>query len=349
MRLSVVLNTARPDFSYIGDRMRDVHLFEPTVRSLGVQEERIHELIIVDGVADEARRDALDRFAAQYLPGVGVKWMQPVSPLYPDFQTPCAAKNTGLRTATGDAVWFVDDGMEAPPHATRVIREYVERGMWPSALCHYYEDGEPAVTTAERAGSARSFEQPRAPAADLFGPRRGVRDSRYGVMDKYWHKALTERDVGGDWWRSYTAAPVEHLLAVGGWDETLDAVKGLDDADLGLRMERRWGRRLAVDLRLWVVENRAGGYDSRAARIVSVNPKCNYALIQNSKHQRRSSWGKLPASEVDSMAERVCSQCSNRTVCVGEHLRAKWTPPAPTADDAAAFAAWRRAYVDEDK
>lgn len=350
MKLSVVLNTARGDYPYVGASMAGVHLFTPTLRSLAAQEEPIHELIIVDGVFDWSPRGCLHELMVEAR--MEVRRLPPRSPLFPDYVTICAAKNTGLAAATGDAVWFVDDGGEFPPHATRVLREMLEAGAYPSALVHYYEDGRPAPTDGakvstvdgpERYDPGASFERLRAHSWDLYGPAECVKDARIRELDR---RRVGAMRAGGEWWRGYTAAPRAELEAVGGYDETLDGTKSVEDCDMGLRMQRAHHKPVAVDRRFWCIEHRAQGYDPRAVLAPGLNFKCNTGLLLRNNIRAIARWGKIPRAELDTMGALICRRCHNRLRCTTEHLGAQFRPPRPSAEEAVAFERWVAAYVE---
>ena len=156
-------------------------------------------------------------------------------------------------------------------------------------------------------------------------------------------------EPGGEWWRGFTAAPRAELLAVGGFDEAFDGDKSEEDPDLGLRMSRRFGNRLVVDRRFWVVEHAmvSYAYDPRAVR-ASVG-KCNHALLLSSGKLKRADAGsgRRPASEVDSLAEWVCPGCHAHAACASTRLGARARVQDPTSEEVEAYARWRAAYVEE--
>lgn len=348
MRLSVVLNTARGDFPYVD--LPTTFIFEPIIRSLAAQTTPIHELIIVDGLeptASSLRADRLRALSIEHLQPRGIKttWLRPRSALFPAYVTICAAKNTGLEAATGDAVWFIDDGMDAPPYVVGIMLDYLRRGLWPSALCVYYQGGAPALAVpAPDQKFVNGFVGISHVSSELYGPGAQVRDARFSILDRAGVDSISGKGAYGEWWRGYTAAHTDQLRAIGGYDETLDGVKGLEDPDMGERMVRAHGRKLAIDRRIWVAEHRGGAYAAGAVVAEAVNPKCNYALIQASRRVGRARWEKRTRAEIDGLAN-ACSACPNAQRCGGEHLGARWRPPNPTEAERAAYAAWEAAYV----
>ena len=317
--ISVLVNTARDDHPYVGI---DWFIFEPTVRSLNRQEFRDFELVIVDALWSEERLRWLKshaEFPFKYLDARGNRFIR---------HGLCAIssmKNQGLLHCEGDLVLFLDDCTELPKWHLRKVWDWFAKGYWPMSLTYYYETGRPKLLGESSRYVERFYGREYDKEGNLrLYTRLGemVRDSRAKLVDGRGHiKAL------GQWFYGGSTAELRALLDINGLDEAFDGSKGLEDVDLGLRLERAGYTDLFVlDEGLWHVEHWHKSISERALWYKGPTPKCNYALLQYSRMKGvyRANTETLTLGDCEWIRDNVCPKCDNLHRCLNEEFRGRF-------------------------
>lgn len=218
--LTFIMSTARDDFPILADP--NLHLFEPTARSLMQQTCKDFELIVVD-VLRHKRPDwwplrLVDFRALHIFPKPG-NWTDR------GYWGVCAGFNTGIMHAKGKYICVIGDCSEFPPNAVEVALWHLERGRRP----------------------AFGFQK-------MEGDVPRQKDIRKTTMERHGGDWLTHQ--WGDQFYGYSCCTLEDALKVNGYDERFDGSKSLEDCDFGLRLQRAIGRPdFALDKRLTVVEH----------------------------------------------------------------------------------------------
>ncbi|RLF11583.1 MAG: hypothetical protein DRJ69_01705, partial [Thermoprotei archaeon] len=274
VEITLLLNTCRPDFPLVG--LPDVFIFEPTVRSLNRQAFKDFELVIVDAKWSERRRRWLEehaRFPVKYLSAWPNRYLEH------GLCAICTQKNKGLLYAEGDLVVFIDDATEFPRWWLARMWRHWSRGYWPMSLTYYYEAGRPKILGQSSRYVERFYgrEHDKEEGFRLYiRPGEQVRDSRADFVSGV-------RPAPGQWFYAGSSAPLEVLLDVNGLDESFDGSKGLEDVDLGMRLEL-WARRhsytcgglppFLLDKDLWHIEHWHGPIAEDVLFYRGPTPKC---------------------------------------------------------------------------
>lgn len=259
--LSFIMSTARDDFPILADP--NLHLFEPTARSLLAQTCQDFELIVVDALRAE-RADwwplRLLNYPVQHISPKPGSWVER------GYWGVCAGFNTGIAHARGRFICVIGDCSEFKADAVEVALWHLERGR------------RPAFGFQKMQGDV-----PR---------QKDIRLDRVQRHDGQW---LTHQ--WGDQFYGYSCCTLEDCLKVNGYDERFDGSKSLEDCDFGLRVQRAIGRPdWALDKRLTVVEHEHAPIPER---VITNKPpfKTNYPLFLMNKVLKRIEANRRPFSE----------------------------------------------------
>ena len=324
--VTLLLNTCRPDFPLVG--LPDMFIFEPTVRSLNRQAFRDFELVVVDAKWSERRRKWLEEhaeFPVKYLNAFPNRYLEA------GLCAICTQKNKGLLYAEGDLVVFIDDATEFPPWWLARIWHHWSRGYWPMSLTYYYEGGRPKILGQSSRYVERFYgrEHDKEEGFRLYiRPGEQVRDSRADFVSGV-------RPAPGQWFYAGSSAPLEVLLDVNGLDESFDGSKGLEDVDLGMRLEL-WAKRhsytcgglppFLLDRDLWHIEHWHGPIAEDVLFYRGPTPKCNFGLLQLNQLEGRwrANERVLTRERCVWVRENICPKCPNRPRCLNEEFRARF-------------------------
>lgn len=232
MKLSVIMNTARPNMSMPGFPGTN-HIFWVIENSLRQQTFTDFEFIISDYLYESRQ--------------INFKEIRPVN--FPIYRIPIehsiwkdngyvaisATKNAGAMYASGDLLFFVDDCCRFRPDLfKRIVDIYHKTGTFPNPL-HIREDGE----------------------SDAIGPDgKHVRDCRfvyfYGADGKPSGPAsiVDNFDLYG-----YATVSLDAIIRVNGYDEMFDGSRQMEDMDMGRRLKSA-GFHLSLHRDLTVREQR---------------------------------------------------------------------------------------------
>lgn len=318
IEISLILNSARKDFSLIG--LKDTFIFSPTILTLNKQQFREFELIIVDACYSESRRKWIEQhanFQVKYISAFPNRFLE---------RGMCAIasmKNLGLKFAQGELVMFVDDCTQFPPDWTKRIWGWYEKGYWPMSLTYYWEGGKPKLLRQESKHviPIHPKEDDREQRFSTF-LRQGemVRDSRAKFVDE-----RRTMQVSGSWFYGGSSATLEALLRINGLDERFDGSKALEDVDVGIRLENAgYAGKFILDKDLYHVENWHQGVSERVLSYKGPTPKCNYALLQYNVGNPVANKKVLTRDDCDWIRNNICPKCNNLGRCLNEEFRGKF-------------------------
>jgi hypothetical protein len=272
MKLSVIMNTARPNLSMPGFPGVN-HLFWVIDNALRRQTFTDFEFIISDYLYDSRKinfkelRDV--KFPVYRIPVEHSHWKDE------GYVAISATKNAGAMYASGDLLFFIDDCCSFEANLFRKIVEIYHRtGTFPTPL-HIREDG----------------------TNDAIGPDgKPVRDCRfvyfYGPDGK---RVGTDEIIDNFDLYGYATVGADAFFRLNGYDEMFDGSRQMEDMDLGRRLKFA-GYHISLNRYLVVKEQRhclAGKaehqkteYEKKLSDIVDFkeNLKCNgtYFGIRNS-------------------------------------------------------------------
>jgi len=321
--ISCITATARNDYSIIG--LPNVHIFEPTFRSLEKQRFKEFELVVVDALYPKRREWVRSRkwsFPVKYVPvhrnhGFWVKrglW------------NVAGMLNTTLLYAEGDLIVRLDDCCEIPDRDhLKKFWEYYESGLFALAMHVRYHAGKPARVDEEylkRGYEAKYAQMPKEDRAmllrKLYGENGIVRDTRWPTVER------TRTYIAPpEWFYGYSSFSLEGALRVNGFEEKFDGCKGQEDQDFGVRLSMAGYKDMfLLDKDLWVIEHEHLPCEVRSPPAF----KCNFGLIQYERAKglyMANSW-KLTFEDCEWIRKNICSNCPNHSRCVNETLNGRF-------------------------
>jgi len=320
--ISVILATARGDHPIIG--LPDVHIFQPTFRSLERQSFRSFELIVVDALYPKRQQWIKEQnlsFPVKYLPP------HPNHRFWLNRGLWCVSGmlNSALIHAEGELVVRIDDCSEFEEWYIQRFWEGYRRGYFPMAMHIRYHAGKPARVNAGYLNKGYEAKYAPMPSGDratllmrLYGENGIVRDTRWPTVEKAGRMVAPP-----EWGYGYTSYSLEALLRVNGFNELFDGVKGQEDQDIAIRMHLAGYRdTFLLDKDLWVIE-----HEHLPAEVNSPPPfKCNYGIIQHEQAEglyRANEW-RLSRGECERIRRNICPKCPNYTRCLGEELKGRF-------------------------
>ena len=210
--VTVVYATHRPEphFDWFADSL---------AAQLGDERAEL-EVIVVDGLAEDARRHAFesavgDRFTVRVVPAKPTPWNGPYRLTGNEYYGAASARNTGIVCASAPYVVFQDDCSIVMPGWWAEAREAARTERIMAGACHGHRrmlvaDGVLISSRAEPAG-----------------------------IDPRWRFGSDTDSVrigGGELGRGSFGAPRARLVAINGFDELCDPIGG-EIAQLGRRLE----------------------------------------------------------------------------------------------------------------
>lgn len=252
--------------------LREVHLLEPTLKSLELQDFKDFELIIVDtlwksrNLLAEAKALGSWSFPIHVVKtnswrGDGVSWIK---------QNAC---NQGIRHSAGEWILQADDCCEFPEGILSRALAATSRGS-PHLLCVYkhsgflsHRDGPTTIKTVEEAQAIGIWDNTNFTRDSRWVSAEGSTqkpeldpraDNTSFAKDSRWATAASS---GGWNWLSWSAGYAyglfrrSSLLKVNGYDERFDGTKPLGDVDICSRLEMAGLWDGFVDTSLFVYEN----------------------------------------------------------------------------------------------
>jgi glycosyltransferase involved in cell wall biosynthesis len=318
--ISCILATAREPHPIIG--LENVHVLQPTLRSLEKQSFRDFELIIVDALYP-AKREWIEKR----------KWSFPIKyvPPHPNhrfwldkgFWGVSEMLNTGILYAEGELIVRLDDCSEIPDvnYLQKFWNAYQD-GYFALAMHTRYRGGKQAYYNEEyrREGYDIAREPPSRKdiLLNFFKEGDPVRDTRWPTVEKQGRMVAPP-----EWFYGFSSFSLEAALKVNGFNELFDGVKGQEDQDFGIRLSMAGYKNIfLLDKDLWVIE-----HEHLPCVVKSPEPfKCNYGLIQYEQVKglfRANSW-KLTLEDCEWIRRNICPKCLNHGRCLKETLKGQF-------------------------
>lgn len=278
--ISVITTTARDDYSIIG--MPKTHIFTLLIETLNRQNFKDFELILVDSLFNSRRSSPIlceAKFPIKHVPPKPSSWVD-VSMFHA-----CNDINTAILHADGELLVKIDDCQEifSEDHLKR-IWEWYKQGFLAQQTFQYYFRGQPVRYSKEfvddliREGN---FQNPTAERNTLsaYKDNEIVRDTRYSRVSE-------TKIISHEWFYGVWTLPLCDALAINGSDENFDGCEGINDCDLGLRLEMKGSLPFLFDKKLLLIEHFHKEL-SREAIKRSICFKNNYALYTLNQKNRR--------------------------------------------------------------
>lgn len=283
--ISVILVTARPEFSIIGQP--EVSWINKILMCLRIQTFKDFELVIVDSLYGKREHSFNGLpFDVKYVP------VHPEHRVWLDRKryNICGSLNTALMYVEGELIVRIDDCSEFDEgYLQRIWNEY-ETGLWLQGMHVKYLNGE------------------------ISRDANGVisQDSRIPIAESHGGRCIGPHE----WMYGYATFPMEAAIKVNGFDELFDGDKQQEDQDFGSRLcLAGYTDRFLVDSKHKVIEHEHLPIPSDI--IDPTNPliKCNYAiyLLSRIKNKWRANNVKLTQKDIDFIKrETLVSPCSTK-------------------------------------
>lgn len=274
--ISCILSTARHSFPIIG--LPNVHIFEPTLRSLEKQTFKDFELIICDALYPE-RKEWIER----------TKWSFPIKyvPVHPNHRfwfdrkrwSVCASLNTAILHAEGELLVRIDDCSEFDPLFLQMFWDGYRSGYFPLAMHTRFRDGK------QEYYNEVSRQDP-------------VRDTRYPIVKNRGGRMIAPYHA----YYGYSSLSLEAALKVNGFNELFDGDRSQEDQEMGLRLYMAGYKDMFIlDVNHQVIEHEHMPIPPDVVIPNQGNIKSNYALFLLSKNKNRwiANSQKLTEDEVE--------------------------------------------------
>lgn len=311
--LTYIISTARDDYPMV--ELPDLHLFEPTARSLEVQLCKDFELVVVDalhGTRPTWWEDRKVSFPVKHVPPKPGTWLDR------GWWAVCGGFNTGLVHADGKYIMVLGDCCELPPEATSVLLGHFRAGRRPQMGFLKYYGGwphlqNPTAETMERLVKLRErgvgplTAHLELPATEVWG------DLRYAKARQKPPPHWLHQD--GSRFFGYSGCTMADALTLNGYDERLDGAKSLEDCDFGHRLSRLLvlaGTQpdFVLDRRLWVVEHEHRPCSEKVLPYRHPGFKTNYPFFLINRRRHRTRVNDRPFDSIDLAMLRTPPTCS---------------------------------------
>lgn len=325
-RLSFVMITARNDFPYLG--RQDLHVFEPTLSSFRRQTTtKNFEWIIVDVLYDQRKnyfKNMQLDFNVKHIPAKPNLW---IDKGLPGIST---QYNKGIIYADGELLFFTGDSHMVQPQFMEQLWRRYQQGYFP--LAWYFFDNSFATPEKNLApGEKDKFniaypdQNSKAPVQydilDYTGKKVSI-EHRY--IEAFKDNTLELRSAPWQWWFGCSAASLEAMLKINGFDQNFDGDRMLLDCDVGSRLEMAgYATRFALFRDIFLIR--------AATDINKWNPelhkdritiKCNYGIMWLSRYFKtyRANTSILTDQQIQWIKEVFCMKyCPIRDLCKREH------------------------------
>ena len=283
--ISVILITARPEYSIIGQP--DKNMLKNIVECLYAQSFQNFELIVVDSLYGEERGYTFHEapFEVKYVP------IHPEHRIWLDRKryNICGSLNTALMHSEGELIARVDDCSEFDKdYLQRIWGEY-QKGYWLQGMHKKYLNGK----------------QGRTATGEL------TQDSRIQIVADNGGRCLGPPE----WMYGYAVFPLEAAITVNGFDELFDGDKQQEDQDFGSRLVMAgYKDKILVDSRHTVIEHEHLPIPSDIIDPTHPQIKCNYAIYVRSRKLNRWKANEVKLSDEDIRfikEETLRAPCSN--------------------------------------
>jgi len=296
--MSIILTTARDDFSIIG--MPDTHILGPCIEGLNNQTFKNFELIVVDSLIDirpnmfKGKPFDVDKL------NFDVKHI----PLHPNHRYWLDKKmwnfngalNTAIIHAEGELLMKFDDCCYPKEDLFNRIWEEYQSGYFPLVMHTKYRNGVQAYYN-EKYRSARYSDIKDLPEwrkthridhqnrlSKVYAESKPIRCSRWPVVEKSGGRMIAPHN----WFYGYSAFTLKAALTVNGYDENMDPDKSIEDVDMGSRLEMAGYKNMfLLDENLWIIEHEHSHISKHAISYRGRPCKCNYALYLCNRRNNR--------------------------------------------------------------
>ncbi len=288
--ISIILVTARDDFSIIG--LPETHILGPCIESLNNQTFKNFELVVVDSLIDirpnmfngqPFQKDKLS-FDVKHVP------VHPNHRFWLDRKmwNFCGCLNTAIIHTEGELIVKLDDCCQFKEDYLERIWEEYNSGYFPLAMHNRYRNGKQVYYNQRyrKKGYDFSREKPdrKKILEKIYAEGDPIRCSRWPIVENRGGRMIAPHN----WFYGYSSFSIEAALKVNGYDENMDPTQGLDDVDMGSRLEMAGYKGLfLLDIDLWVIEHEHKGLSKHAISYDRKPVVCNYAHYLNSRKKNR--------------------------------------------------------------
>ncbi len=296
--ISIILTTARDDFSIIG--LPETHILGPCIESLSRQTFKDFELIVVDSLIDlRPKMFKGEPFNGDKLP-FDIKHVS----IHPNHRSWLERKmwnfngalNTAIIHAEGELIVKLDDCCQFKDNLFETIWEEYQKGYFPLVLHTKYRNGKQAYYTEKyRSDQLKSFtgfpkwkqnrkKQWQKRLSKVYEESKPIRCSRWPVVENRGGRMIAPHN----WFYGYSSFTLESALTVNGYDENMDPDKSLEDIDMGSRLEMAGYKDMfLLDEKLWTIEHEHLPISKHAISYDGLPCKCNYALYLCNRRKGR--------------------------------------------------------------
>lgn len=326
VKISYLEITARTDYPTVG--VPDLHLWEPTLKTMSRQTLKDFELIFIDVLYDE-RPD----YFKDHNYGLRIKHIPAKPNAWHDLglvQT-CSQFNRGIIHSDGELIFTSADSNMYPPDLMENLWRHYKDGFFTSLgfgsdLTYTPEIYERTLqadgTYRDKTGSwqGASAIDNTVPTDWYTGilPYKGkvIMDHRYRSL--FQHTTREQSVILPSWYYGISTMSLDAALRVNGYDQALDGDSALNDVDIGNRLSML-GAKLAMFRDSYCVEAYAGTFWN--PKMMSPRPeiKCNYGIVQYNRQRSRmrvnSAFPSPPMIEAE-IIQGICRErCDIRDKC----------------------------------
>jgi len=332
--VTVLVYTARDEKPFAG-KAKEMHCFEPVLRTLTDQTHKNFELVLVDALWETRPywfNDHPQPFPVKHVPSSPNYWQQRGWPGL------CAQINRGIAWADGDLIWMGAENNLFPPTHVELIWSLYKQGHIPVAWYGIADKD-------HECGSPREIRDGECPETkfDLCGfTRNDIATMDHRAARFAQDPSLVLSPCHNQHYFGYSSIPTDVAIAINGFDELFDSQITLFDCDVGSRLEMHGvADRLIMHRNLYVIEPPAkmdfGGGITRKKPF-----KCNYAMLLYNQLIRRSRANTaLPDNFVEDVKEKICQQsCALREDCSAKRIGEGDVYPFCEGDDRNLVAGW---------
>lgn len=305
VKISYLEITARTSFPTIGCGEKDafpLHLWEPTLQTMGVQTLKDFELIFIDVLYEDRPdyfKDHNYGLRIKHIPANPNAWHEK------GLVQTCSQFNKGIIHADGELLFTSADSNMYPPNLMENLWRHYKDGYFTSLgfgsdLTYSPELYERTLqadgTYKDNVGSwqgAQSLDNSVPTDWYNYLPFKGkvIMDHRYRSLfnnpqENHTHR-MNYAEIPPNWYYGISTMSLDAALKVNGYDQSLDGDSALNDVDMGNRLAIL-GYTLAMFRDSYCVEAYAGTFWNPKMKSPRPEVKCNYGIVQYNKYRRRT-------------------------------------------------------------
>lgn len=327
-KISYITITARADYPTVG--LPNLHLWEPTLKTLKNQTFTDFEYIIVD-VFYEDRKDYFKThnygLKIKHIPASPNIWTQ-----YGLVQT-CHQFNKGIIHADGELLFFdADSGMLHPQLMENLWKHYKD-GYFVSL--GFGSDVTFAPELQERKlGKNGNYQYPAgswqqtSKTSTTIVPTEWIKALGYGyqgnlILDHRYRSMFEQPNspnstlIPPDWFYGISTVSMEAILKVNGFNNAFDGDSALNDVDLGNRLVIAGYDNLWMFRDSYCIEAFAGPFWHPKMRTIRPEVKCNNGMVLYNKLSGRYRANEpISNADIDYIIHNICTtKCGVRDTC----------------------------------